>query len=87
MKHKFLPRQKEPKKIEFDLKGEESKSTEEHELEEEEPHTLVLRRSFWERRYLDRYNASNLCPKFDLSIIDDDPRIFREEMDSRDGKL
>ena len=43
IKHEFLP--KEPKKIEFELKEEESNSTTEHELEDEDPQTQVVRRS------------------------------------------
>ena len=39
------PMENEPKKIEFKLEGEESNSIEEDESKEEEPHTLVLRRS------------------------------------------
>jgi hypothetical protein len=45
VKKEFLPSKEEPKKIEFDLKDDESDSTEEHESEEEHPHTPVLRRS------------------------------------------
>ena len=37
--------EKEPEKIDFKLEGEEFESIEEAELEEEEPHTPVLRRS------------------------------------------
>ena len=48
IKHEFLP--KEPKKIEFELKEDESESTTQQELEEEEPQTLALRRSIRERR-------------------------------------
>jgi hypothetical protein len=50
VKHDVLPSKEEPKKIEFYLNDDESNSTEEHELEEEDPHTLVLRRSVQERR-------------------------------------
>ena len=41
---------KEPEKIEFELKEEESDSTIEEELEDEEPQTSVVRRSVRERR-------------------------------------
>jgi hypothetical protein len=44
VKHEFLPSKEEPDKMEFDLKDDEADSTEEHESEEEDPHTLVLRR-------------------------------------------
>jgi hypothetical protein len=44
VKQEVLPSKEEPKKIEFDLKDDESDSTEEQKLEEEEdPHTPVLR--------------------------------------------
>ena len=42
--------EKELEKIEFKLESEESDSIEEAELEEEEPHTRVLRRSSQEIR-------------------------------------
>ena len=48
IKHKVQA--KEPEKIEFELKEEESDSTAEEELEDEEPQTLVVRRSVRERR-------------------------------------
>ena len=45
--HEVIPMEKEPEKIDFELKDEESDSTKEVESkEEEEPHTTVLRRSF-----------------------------------------
>ena len=43
IKHEVQP--KEPKKIEFELKEEESGSTAEEELEDEEPQTSAMRRS------------------------------------------
>eukprot|EP00253_Pinus_taeda_P034604 PITA_34604 len=52
IKHEFLP--KEPKKIEFELKEEESDSTAEEESEDEEPQTTVVRRSVRERRKPER---------------------------------
>jgi hypothetical protein len=52
VKQEVLPSKEEPEKIEFDLKDDESDSTEEHESEEEDPHTLVLRRLVRERRLL-----------------------------------
>ena len=48
--HEFLP--KEPEKIEFELKEDESDSATEKDSEEEEPQTPVVRRSVWERRKL-----------------------------------
>ena len=48
VKHEFLP--KEPEKIEFELKEEESDSMKKQDSEEEEPQTLVVRRSIRERR-------------------------------------
>ena len=48
IKHEVQP--KEPKKIEFELKEEESDSTAEDESEDEEPQTLGVRRSVRERR-------------------------------------
>jgi len=48
IKNEVLP--KEPKKIEFELKKEESDSTAEEESKYEEPQTLDVRRSFRERR-------------------------------------
>jgi hypothetical protein len=44
VKKEVLPSKEEPEKIEFDLKDNESDSTEEQESEEEDPHTLVLGR-------------------------------------------
>ena len=49
-KYEFLLGEEEPEKIEFELEGEKSDSTKEHESKEEEPHTLVLRRSIRERK-------------------------------------
>ena len=85
VRHEFLP--KEPKKIEFELKEDESDSTIEEDSEEEEPQTPDLRRSVRERRQLERYSPSAFCSGFSLTITDDDPRTFREAVDSEDGKL
>jgi hypothetical protein len=41
-----LPSKEKLEKIEVELKDDESNSTKEHESEEEDPHTIVLRRSF-----------------------------------------
>ena len=48
IKHEVQP--KEPKKIEFELKEEESDSTAKEESEDEEPQTPAMRRSVRERR-------------------------------------
>jgi hypothetical protein len=87
VKQEVLPSKEEPEKIEFDLKDDEADSTEEHESEEEDPHTPVLRRSDQERRLLERYSPSNFHSNFALSITDDDPRTVREAVDSEDGNL
>ena len=57
--HEVLP--KEPVKIEFELKEDESNSTTEEDSEEEEPQTPVVRRSVWERRQPERYSPSAFC--------------------------
>eukprot|EP00253_Pinus_taeda_P032839 PITA_32839 len=85
IKHEVQP--KEPEKIEFELKEEESDSTAEEESEDEEPQTLSVRRSVRERRQLERYSPSAFCSNFALSITDDDPRTVKEAVDSEDGKL
>jgi hypothetical protein len=51
VKQEVLPSKEEPEKIEFDLKDDELDSTEEQESEEEDPHTLVLRRSVQKEGY------------------------------------
>eukprot|EP00253_Pinus_taeda_P016177 PITA_16177 len=84
-KHEVQP--KEPEKIEFELKEEESDSIVEEELEDEEPQTLGVRRSVRERRQLERYSPFSFCSNFALSIIDDDPRIVKEAVYLEDGKL
>jgi hypothetical protein len=87
VKQEVLPSKEEPEKIEFDLKDDEADSIEEHESEEENPHTPVLRRSDRERRLSKRYSPSNFRSNFSLSITDDDPRTVREAVDSEDGNL
>jgi hypothetical protein len=87
VKQEVLPSKEEPKKIEFDLKDDEVDSIEEHESEEEGPHTLVLRRSDRERRLPKRYSPSDFRSNFSLSITDDDPRTVREAVDLEDGNL
>jgi hypothetical protein len=86
-KQEFLPRQEEPEKIEFELDDAKSESTKEDEVEEEEPHTPVLRRSVRERRQPERYSPLDFHSNFSLSITDDDPRTVREAMNSEDSKL
>eukprot|EP00253_Pinus_taeda_P012577 PITA_12577 len=78
---------KEPEKIEFELKEEESDSAVEEELEYEEPQTPTVRKSVRERMQPERYSLSNLHSIFSLSITDDDPRTVREAVDSEDDKL
>ena len=80
VKHEVLP--KEPEKIEFELKEYESDSTAKEDSEEEEPQTLVVRRSVRERRQPERYSPSSFCSGFSLTITDDDPRTVREAVDS-----
>ena len=85
VKHEVLP--KEPEKIEFELKEEESDSTAKEGSKDEEPQTPTVRRSVRERRQLETYSPSAFCSNFALSIIDDDPRTVKEAVDSEDGKL
>eukprot|EP00253_Pinus_taeda_P035484 PITA_35484 len=85
IKHEVQP--KEPVKIEFELKEEESNSIAEEESEDEEPQTSVVRRSVRERRQPKRYIPFDFCSNFALSVIDDDPIIVKEAVDSEDGKV
>eukprot|EP00253_Pinus_taeda_P002028 PITA_02028 len=78
---------KEPEKIEFELKEEESDSAAEKELEDEEPQTLGVRRSVRERRQPERYSPSTFYSNFVLSITNDDPKTVKEVVDLEDGKL
>ena len=87
VKQVVLPSKEEPEKIEFDLRDDEADSTEEHESEEEDPYTPVLRRLDRERRLPERYSPSDFRSNFSLSITDDDPRTVREAVDSEDGNL
>ena len=87
VKHEVLPSKEELKKVEFDLKDDESESTEERESEEEYPHTLVLRRSVQERRLPKRYTPYDFHSNFSLSVIDDDPRTVKEVVDLEDRKI
>ena len=84
-KHELIP--KEPEKINFELKEDESDSTTEEDLEEEEPQTLSVGRSVRERRQPERYIPSAFCSNFSLTITNEDPRIVREAVHSEDGKL
>jgi hypothetical protein len=81
-KHEVLPSKEEREKIKFNLKDDESKSTEEHESEEEDTHTPLMRRLVREGRLPERYTPSDFCSNFSLSITDDDPRTVREVVDS-----
>ena len=85
IKHEVQP--KEPMKIEFELKEEESDSVAEEESEDEEPQTPAVRRSARERRQQQRYSPSAFCSNFALSVTDDDPRTVKEAVDSKNGKL
>eukprot|EP00253_Pinus_taeda_P018094 PITA_18094 len=85
IKHEVQP--KEPVKIEFELKEEESDSAAEEESEDEEPQTPAVRRSTREKRQPERYSPSAFCSNFALSVTDDDPRTVKEAVDSEDGKL
>jgi hypothetical protein len=40
-----------------------------------------------EKRKLERYTPPNFLAKFSLFITEDDPRIVREAVDTKDGKL
>eukprot|EP00253_Pinus_taeda_P036329 PITA_36329 len=79
--------QKEPEKIEFELKEKESNSTAEEESKDEELQAPAVRRSIQERRQLERYSPSAFCSNFASSITNDDPRTTKEAVDSEDGKL
>ena len=75
------PMEKDPKKIEFKLEGEEFDSIEEAKSEEEEPYTPFFRRSSQEIRQPERYSPPDFCSHFAISIIDDDPRNLKEVVD------
>eukprot|EP00253_Pinus_taeda_P033728 PITA_33728 len=83
--HEVQP--KEPEKIEFELKEEESDSTAKEELEDEKPQTLGVGRLVQEIRNPERYGPYSFYSNFSLSITDDDPRTVKELVDSEDGKL
>ena len=67
IKHEVQP--KEPEKIEFELKEEESDSTVEEESEDEEPQTPAVRRSVRERRQPERYIPFAFCSNFVLTMV------------------
>ena len=71
IKHEFQP--KDPKKIEFELKEEESNSTTDEESEYEERQTIAGRKSVRERRQRERYSPSSFYLVFSLSITNDHP--------------
>eukprot|EP00253_Pinus_taeda_P020917 PITA_20917 len=85
IKHEVQP--KEPVKIEFELKEEESDSIAEEESKDDEPQTPAVRRSVRERKQPERYSPSAFCSNFALSVTDDDTRIVKEAVDTKDGKL
>jgi hypothetical protein len=64
-----------------------SESMKEDELEEEEPHTPILRRSMRKIKQPERYSPPNFCDNFALSISDDDLRTVREVVNAKDSKL
>ena len=74
--------EKELEKIEFKLEGEEHDS-----IEEEEPHTPILRRSSQEIRQPERYSPPDFHSHFAMSITDDDPRNVKEVVNSEDSDL
>eukprot|EP00253_Pinus_taeda_P017600 PITA_17600 len=78
---------REPEKIEFELKEEESDSTANEESEDEEPQTPTVRRLVRERRQPESSSPSAFYSNFSLSITDDDPITKKEVVDSEDGKL
>src|SRR5271156_6868330 len=86
-----VPKEKEPDKLQFDIKDERGDSFEEsyssESDEEAEPQTPVLRRSDRVRRQAERYSPPDFRSNFVLSITDDDPRTAKEAMDSDDSKL
>ena len=69
VKQEVLQSKEEPKKIEFDLKDDEADSTKEHESEEEDPHTPVLRRSDRERRIPERYSPPDFRSNFACLLL------------------
>ena len=79
-KQDVTPSKEEPEKIDCDLKDDELDYTEEQESEEEDSHTLVLRRLVQERRKLERYTPPDFRSNFSLSITDDDPRTIRDDI-------
>ena len=56
-------------------------------MEEEEPHTPVLRRSSREIRQPERYSPPDFRSHFAMSITDDDPRNVKEVVNSEDSDL
>ena len=69
------------------MEGEESNSTKEDEQKEEEPRDPSFQRSIHERKQLKRYIPPDFRSRFVISIIDDDLRIVREEVDSKHSKI
>eukprot|EP00253_Pinus_taeda_P030707 PITA_30707 len=85
IKHELQP--KEPEKIEFQLKEEESDCIAEEDLKYEEPQTPVVRISVQERRKLERYSPFAFSSNFSQFVTDEDPRTVMEAVDLEDGKL
>ena len=85
IKHESLP--KEPEKIEFELKEEQSHSIVEEESEDEEPQTPIVIRTVEERRQPERYSPVAFYSNCALLITDDDPRTVKEAVNSEDSKL
>jgi len=71
----------------LELKEEESDSTTEEEIEDEEPQTPVVTRSVREKNQTKRYSPFGFYSNFALSITDDDPRTMKEEVESEDAKF
>jgi hypothetical protein len=84
-KQEVLPSKEEPEKKSLSQRM--MNETLQKNMNQKDPHTLVLRRSVWEKRLPERYTPLDLCSNFSLSITDDDPRMVREAVDSDDGKL
>jgi hypothetical protein len=87
VKHEVLPIKVEPKKMEFELKDDESDSTEEKNKNKKIIILQYLRGLVQETRKLERYTPPDFHSNFDLYIIEDNLRTHKEVVDSEDGKL
>jgi len=56
-------------------------------VEEVEQQTLVVRRSGRARHQLDKYNPTDYCFAFLLTVIEGDPMSVKEVVDSLEGEL